>query len=744
MSNSQDLPPQLLSLPPRNDDDARSRVSTRSDGEGAIPATEDPEMELRKRLAESKRPKVPKAPRSAPPGPSLPDPIKGSTENRTRVLLEMVMPRVQEWVNDDLARRVQEHLESSVPAYVDSYWQDAQGEKVPQLAELVSRHLYEHYLNPSLPDSPLPEVVRNLVEEVLKEKGHELFAPAPRPDASPIGIAPRPVEPIKVYKGEPDSIQPPPAVPAEIPPVEPEGERLRTVYLPQFGTGDGPDPGDDGSGEDDDRCGRRDRRRKDGRRRSGDRDRDRRHNYDREDRSRRRRKKKDRRSSSSDSLSETSDSRYSDTEGSDTGSRVPESRRRNRLRIIRPMNELFRRALDYRRYRLDDLGPTSKRKQREVLSEANMTKVHRKLITQMKDRGFDGDDPITVLRFLAEYKSACDTHSVCEVVAFWAVQNYLSGQALSLVQNRMAGQTMSVDADREEMLTSYPELVNFMLETYATDDVIAEAVEDVESMRQSTGMTEQEFSNELWKRALRCGTVFSGNRLKGYFVEGLLPTMRDQVRNYAATHRRDGYQGVLRYARGLGSSYRALRRVNVPVAFRPTRDGRTVKPQRTALTVESSDTDPSVAAVNYGPEVMALSVNTGSVQSLPSVPPTPSTTVASAATSVAKPTGKSTNTPARCRICLSWGHTRCPLIPDPVLLDQVLAEREKNFQAGRNRFGNYRPGVQANRPPPPGTRVLPTAVNAVEEPLGPEELLPLGNTREEELAPEQGNEWEGP
>ena len=36
-------------------------------------------------------------------------------------------------------------------------------------------------------------------------------------------------------------------------------------------------------------------------------------------------------------------------------------------------------------------------------------------------------------------------------------------------------------------------------------------------------MTEEVYSNQLWDKALRCGTVFSDRQLKSLLVEGLLP-----------------------------------------------------------------------------------------------------------------------------------------------------------------------------------------------------------------------------
>ena len=119
---------------------------------------------------------------------------------------------------------------------------------------------------------------------------------------------------------------------------------------------------------------------------------------------------------------------------------------------------------------------------------------------------------------------------------------------------------MAVDAEQRELLETYAEVVNLLLRTYATDEVISEAVGDVTSFRQSANMTEELYSNQLWDKALRCGTVFSDRRLKSLFVEGLLPATCAQVRNYLATHPGVEYQAMARYAQAIGETHPSARR----------------------------------------------------------------------------------------------------------------------------------------------------------------------------------------
>lgn len=56
---------------------------------------------------------------------------------------------------------------------------------------------------------------------------------------------------------------------------------------------------------------------------------------------------------------------------------------------------------------------------------------------------------------------------------------------------------MSVDSKQSKMLRSYGDVVNFLLPAYATDEVIAEAYNDVVIFRQSSAMAEAIYSRML-------------------------------------------------------------------------------------------------------------------------------------------------------------------------------------------------------------------------------------------------------
>lgn len=66
---------------------------------------------------------------------------------------------------------------------------------------------------------------------------------------------------------------------------------------------------------------------------------------------------------------------------------------------------------------------------------------------------------------------------------------------------------MSVSFKRSELLRAHGDGVDLLLRAYATDEVIAEASNEVTDFRQSSTVTEESYSRILWEQSLRCGVL---------------------------------------------------------------------------------------------------------------------------------------------------------------------------------------------------------------------------------------------
>ena len=409
--------------------------------------------------------------------------------------------------------------------------------------------------------------------------------------------------------------------------------------------------------------------------------------------------------------------------------------------MIRPLNDLFTEAVDYRTYRLE-----SRSARYDASTVRRTNRYRKKLDVQMKTHTFRGQDPIAGIGFLARFKMACDHNVVSEGAAVGCFQFYLTVQTHALHQSRLHRNTMAVDAEQREMLETYAEVVNFLLRTYATDKVISEAVGDVTSFCQSSNMMEEVYSNQLWDRALRCGTVFSDGPLKSLFVEELLPATCAQVRNYLVTHPGVDYQAVARYAQAIGETQRSARRQATSFASPRapsdsvrgfTRNART----RPLLSVQSLSELP-IARGTEAEEILAVTDQSVTLSTLGS-PPTryhPSPASSSAGAPIAPthqgdtrayPYGRPIQNqrvrffnqgppgPPPCRFCLDLTHRQeqRPVVADSALQSKLLEAREANYQKLRIRRGLC-PGSQFTRQPPTTWRnsraQAPTGINVVE------------------------------
>lgn len=92
------------------------------------------------------------------------------------------------------------------------------------------------------------------------------------------------------------------------------------------------------------------------------------------------------------------------------------------------------------------------------------------------------------------------------------------------------------------------------------------------------------------------------------YAQGVLPSIRAQVRNHLATQSRLSYDELVRYAQALGDSVRASRKSTSTVGFRePEPHG---KPQRRVLSVDTDSVDTAVTQIESDEAVLALSAYT--------------------------------------------------------------------------------------------------------------------------------------
>lgn len=102
---------------------------------------------------------------------------------------------------------------------------------------------------------------------------------------------------------------------------------------------------------------------------------------------------------------------------------------------------------------------------------------------------FSRSHPIAFLRFPSLFRTACGQNSVHEGVPLYFFQVFLHGQVYDHLVSKISGTTKPVDATDLKLFRSHPKFLRYLLQTYATDEGVIDAHEDVICYRQSSKMT---------------------------------------------------------------------------------------------------------------------------------------------------------------------------------------------------------------------------------------------------------------
>lgn len=139
---------------------------------------------------------------------------------------------------------------------------------------------------------------------------------------------------------------------------------------------------------------------------------------------------------------------------------------------------------------------------------------------------WDGTPPLKVFQFLRKFAKACDDNDVSEAEAFFMLQDFTKEPLRSEVMNVMP----SRHGGNPGEVTSYLELVNWILRLHADEASLAVQVEEFNRATQSKGEEEREFAERLRQLNVLCGFLYPQGVIKGRFVEGVHRAARATVR----------------------------------------------------------------------------------------------------------------------------------------------------------------------------------------------------------------------
>lgn len=136
------------------------------------------------------------------------------------------------------------------------------------------------------------------------------------------------------------------------------------------------------------------------------------------------------------------------------------------------------------------------------------------------------------MRIPFTFKLAWDTIGMHKGAAMWLLPFFMKCLGAFALHFPIVLSPKSQKHRKERILTRYSKGINFLLETYVTNDDIAE--KDAENLRltRPSNMTPTEYADVLWNKALLCELAHDKHAPKSISIEGLHRSFRHSIRSY--------------------------------------------------------------------------------------------------------------------------------------------------------------------------------------------------------------------
>lgn len=138
------------------------------------------------------------------------------------------------------------------------------------------------------------------------------------------------------------------------------------------------------------------------------------------------------------------------------------------LGVIQTVNKRFCNAIDHSSFRLENRSV-----EYDHTVSKNVSKMSKRMTVQIKSHIFDHLDRISIIGFLCNFKSACDTNGVHEGAAISHSNFFMKKLVLSELNTRLSSkrraETVMPSVEKTTKLTTYSQVYNYLLPTNATD-----------------------------------------------------------------------------------------------------------------------------------------------------------------------------------------------------------------------------------------------------------------------------------
>ena len=194
------------------------------------------------------------------------------------------------------------------------------------------------------------------------------------------------------------------------------------------------------------------------------------------------------------------------------------------LEPLRTILQPFETVMDYRHYRLRDMTdvPTETDLKHLYKLKDKAQSYHRSLAV------FDGTDPLKLFEFLSVFKRAMNDLGKSEAVAVRGLSYFLDGDAMDTYNVQMTSDLAYVDGQET---ATWPHVVNSLLSTFITDDLLQTAYDEVVQARQKPKEPVANFILRLQDLAKQCHGVFPQAEMANMVLRGMKPAIRQRIQH---------------------------------------------------------------------------------------------------------------------------------------------------------------------------------------------------------------------
>lgn len=123
------------------------------------------------------------------------------------------------------------------------------------------------------------------------------------------------------------------------------------------------------------------------------------------------------------------------------------------------------------------------------------------MTVQMKTHTLDLFDAIYIIDISGNFKFACDSDCMHKGAAIWIFSFFVKNSASTALSARLASKHQAqyrlLSVGMTTTMATYPQVVNYVLRTYATDENVAKMGEDITIFAQPPNETPSQYDEKL-------------------------------------------------------------------------------------------------------------------------------------------------------------------------------------------------------------------------------------------------------